>query len=116
MLSCNGSRHISNKLKLAKVISILKKELTDLFTNYCLISLLPFLSKIFESLSCNRLISFFDVTNAIVSARYGFRQNRTKIHVVLDLIAACYDNKNKNKLSALLFLDRTVQRFTLFLI
>ena len=95
----------SNKLKFSEAILIFKKGLADLLTNYRPIPILPSLSKIFELVILGRLISFFNITNAIVSTQCRFIQNRSTTHAILHLITACFDNINYNKFSALLFLD-----------
>ena len=94
-----------SKLKLAKVVPVYKKGPTDQLTNYRPISLLPSLSKVFERIIRNRLLSFFTCMNTIVPSQYGFRHNRSTIHAMLDLITTCYDNLNCKKFSALIFLD-----------
>ena len=81
-----------SKLKLAKVVPVYKKGPTDQLTNYRPISLLPSLSKVFERIICNRLLSFFTSMNTIVPTQYGFRHNRSTIHAMLDLITTRYDN------------------------
>ena len=94
-----------SKLKLAKVVPVYKKGTTDQLTNYQPISLLPSLSKVFEPIICNRLLSFFTCMNTIVPTQYGCRHNRSTIHAMLDLITIGYDNLNSIKFSALIFLD-----------
>ena len=94
-----------SKLKLAKAVPVYKKGPTDQLTNYRPISLLPSLSKVFEHMICNRLLSFFTCMDTIVPTQYGFRHNCSTIHAMLDLITTCYDNLNFNKFSALIFLD-----------
>ena len=65
----------------------------------------PSLSKVFERIICNRLLSFFTSMNTIAPTQYGFRHNHSTIHAMLDLITTCYDNLNGKKFSALIFLD-----------
>ena len=48
-----------NRLKLAKLVPVFKKGLTDQLSNYRPISLLPSLSKLFERIIHSRLLSFF---------------------------------------------------------
>ena len=85
-----------NRLKLAKVVPVFKKGLTDQLSNYRPISLLPSLSKLFERIIHSRLLSFFEYNNTIVTTQYGFRHNHSTIHPILDLITSCFDNiKNK---------------------
>ena len=106
ILNCCLSNGIfPSKLKLAKVIPVFKKGAPDQLNNYRPISLLPSLSKIFERLIYNRLLSFFTSNNTIVPTQYGFRHKRSTIHAILDLITECYDNLNISQPSALLFLD-----------
>ena len=96
-----------SKLKLAKVIPVYKKGSFDQLTNYRPISLLSFLSKVFERLIPihNRLLSFFTCTsnNTIVPPQYGFR-HKISIHAILDPITMCYDNLDNNQPATLLFL------------
>ncbi len=47
----------ADKLKIAKIIPIYKKDKDTLFTNYRPISLLPALSKIFEKVILKQLFS-----------------------------------------------------------
>ena len=94
-----------NKLKTAKVIPIFKKESTDLLNNYRPISLLTSISKLFERIIYNRLLSCLERNKTIVSSQYGFRHNRSTTHPILDLITSCFDNINSKQYTTLLFLD-----------
>ena len=94
-----------NKLKLAKVIPVYKKESADQLNNHRPISLLPSLSKIFERLLHKQMFSFFNCNNVLVPTQYGFRHKRCTIHPILDLITLCHDNIQNKDISALLFLD-----------
>ena len=94
-----------NKLKLAKVVPVFKKEPSNMLPNYCPISLLPSLSKLIERLICNRLLPFFTRNNTIVPTQYGFRHNCSTVHAILDLITSCLDNINNKKFSTMIFLD-----------
>ena len=94
-----------SKLKLAKVVPVYKKGPIDQLTYYRPISLLPSLSKVFECIICNRLLSFFTCMNTIVPTQYGFRHNRSTIHAMLDFMTTCYDNLNCKKFSALIYLN-----------
>ena len=56
---CIAFGHFPNKLKIAKVIPVYKAGPTNQPENYRSISRLPSMSKIFERLILNRLVSFF---------------------------------------------------------
>ena len=95
----------SDKLKLAKVIPVCKKDSFDQLNNYRPTSLLFSLFKVFERLIHNRLLSFFACNNTIVPTQYGFRHKHSTIHAILDMIRMCCDNLDNNRPSTLLFLD-----------
>ena len=79
-----------NKLKLAEVIPVNKKESADQLNNYRPKSLLPSLSKIFERLLHKRMLSFFKCNNFLDPTQYGFRHKRCTIHPILDLTTSCH--------------------------
>ncbi len=60
-----------DKLKIAKVISLYKKDDETFFSNYCQISLLPAISKIFEKVIFIQLITYFKVNNLCYNHQYG---------------------------------------------
>ena len=55
-----------NRLKLAKVVPVFKKGLTDQLSNYRPISLLPSLSKLFERIIHSRLLSFLSIITQLL--------------------------------------------------
>ncbi len=61
-----------DKLKIAKIIPIHKKEDETLVTNYRTISLLPAISKIFEKVIYKQLYQFFQEKNMFYNTQYGF--------------------------------------------
>ena len=71
-----------NKLKLAKVVLVFKKGSTDQLNNYRPISLLTSLSKLFERIIYNTLLSFFERNKTIVSTQYGFRHHHSRLHYI----------------------------------
>jgi hypothetical protein len=85
-----------NKMKIAKVIPIFKKEDNSLFTNYRPISLLPQFSKILEKLFNNRLDAFIEKHDTLSSSQYGFRSKMSTSLALLELteeITTALDNK-----------------------
>ena len=63
-----------DKLKIAKVIPLFKKNDPTLLDNYRPISLLPVISKIFERVIFNQLHCHFNIYNLYLPSQYGFRQ------------------------------------------
>ena len=86
----------TNKLKLAKVIPIHKKDNVTDFANYRPISILPALSKIFERVIYNQTHDYFQSNNLYFNSQYGFRkQHSTELALleVIDRITQQLDNK-----------------------
>ena len=73
--------------------------------NYRPISLLSSLSKIFERVILNRLVSFLEQNSLIIPTQFGFRHNRSTIHSILDIITESYQNIEDKRFSALILLD-----------
>ncbi len=62
-----------DKLKIAKIIALYKKDEETVFTNYRPISLWPALSKIFEKVIFKQLYKFFQEKKLFYNAQYGFQ-------------------------------------------
>ena len=62
------------KLKLAKIISVYKKNDKFLIENYRPISILPSISKVFESAVHQKLYPYFISNNYLHNSQYGFRK------------------------------------------
>ena len=63
-----------NSLKIAKVTPIFKKENNKLITNYRPISVLPVLSKLFETVISEQLIDYFLTNNLLYQQQYGVKK------------------------------------------
>ena len=74
------------KLKIAKVIPIHKKEDPSLLENYRPISISPSISKIFEKIICNQIIDYFNLNNLFHSGQYGFRKHHSTELAAMELI------------------------------
>ena len=90
------NRHISKKLKTAKVIPIFKKEEKTLIKNYQPISILPVMSKIVEYVMHSQLIHYFTSNKLFSCQQYGFRANRSTELAALELMDRNINNMNKN--------------------
>ena len=70
-------------LKIARVVPIFKVGSTSELINYRPISILPSLSKIFERLMYNRMLSYINKFNILSNDQFGFRKNRnTELAVI----------------------------------
>ena len=83
--------------KIAKVIPIFKKDDHLLCQNYRPISLLPIYSKMFEKLLYTRMYSFLEKNKLLNQNQFGFRQNHSTSHALINLtetIKRQLDEKN----------------------
>ena len=79
------------ELKIAKVLPLYKGNEKNILKNYRPISLLPVLSKIFEKVMYNRLISFLNINDLLYKLQFGFRKKHstnTALIVLTDKIAS----------------------------
>ena len=89
--------------KTAKIIQIFKSGDSNSTVNYRPISMLPFLSNIFEKLMCARLDSYLKsnntlCTNQLASAKIQILQKQSTIAVYLDF-PKVFDTVNHNTLT-----------------
>ena len=86
-----------NKLKIAKITPIFKKDDRTLFTNYRPISLLQFFSKVIEKVICIQINDFFVENNFFFNHQCGFRSGHSTELAALELtdrIISALDNHN----------------------
>ena len=77
----------SDRLKIAKVTPIYKKKDDKrLIKNYRPISVLPVISKVFETVICDQLCEYFSSKNQLCSQQYGFRKNSSTELAALKVI------------------------------
>ena len=75
-----------DRLKIAKVTPIYKKDDKTFIKNYRPISVLPVISKIFETVICDQLCEYFSSKNLLCSQQYGFRKNSSTELAALEVI------------------------------
>ena len=73
---------VLEKLKVAKVIPIYKKDDSALFSNYRPVSLLPCFSKILERLEFNRCIDYINHHKILNDKQFGFRPKHSFAQLV----------------------------------
>ena len=101
-LIINQSLHsgiFPDNLKIAKVTPIHKKGDSKLITNYRPISVLPVISKIFETVICDQLDRYFvDLSNNLLCPQqYGFTKNSSTELAALEVIDRLLNQLNKQK-------------------
>ena len=75
-----------DKLKIAKVTLVYKKCDKKLINNYRPISVLPVISKVFETVIFDQLTEYFTNNNLFSSQQYGFKKNASTELAALELI------------------------------
>ena len=104
--SVHKDRYIyPDKLNLAKVFPIFKKEDKLQLKNYRLISVLPVISKIFQNVMLTQLVEYFTTNNLLSSQQYGFRSNRSTDLAALELMDRNIKNINNNLCAVNIYLD-----------
>ena len=93
------------RLKIAKVLLLYKKDDKELLNNYRPISLLPVISKIFERIIYNQLYSYFEINNILYSGQYGFRIKRSTELASLEVIKTIISQMDTNKIPLGIYLD-----------
>ena len=94
-----------DKLKIAKVIPLFKKDDPSKFSNYRPISLLPAISKIFEKVMQHQILNYFDKNNIFYSSQYGFKPEHSCELAALELVDRLHDYIDKNNDPFAIFLD-----------
>ncbi len=93
------------KLKIAKITPIHKKDDDCLFTNYRPISLLPAISKIFEKVIFKQLYEFFQKNKLFYYSQYGFRTEHSTEFAALEVIDRILVEMDKNDIPINIYLD-----------
>ena len=96
---------IPDNLKVALVTPIFKSNDETKFENYRPISLLTCFSKLLEKLMAKRLTMFIDKHKILSKHRYGFRQNRSTEHVIINFVDKITTPIDQGKFSVGIFLD-----------
>ena len=96
-----SSSHFFNKVR-----PVFKNGDKLLMSNYCPISILSSLSKIFEKIIYKRLFYFFDKHKLLLPNQYDFRPGFNTTHAITDIFTTtAYESMNNNQYTGLIFLD-----------
>ena len=94
-----------NELKLAKVLPIYKSDDKRLLKNYRPISVLPFISKIFEKIVADSVIDFLEDHDILYNKQFGFRKRHSTTHAIIALTEKISMALDSGKIVGGVFLD-----------
>ena len=94
-----------DKLKVAKVTPIFKKGDKQIITNYRPISVLPVISKIFETVIHEQLSEYFVTNNLFSPQKYGFRKNLSTELAALELLDRLLIQLDSRKIPINFYID-----------
>jgi len=94
-----------DKLKIAKVNPIYKKDDNTQFNNYRPISLLPAISKIFERIIYNQTYDFFLKEKLFYKNQYGFRTEHSTELAALEIVDRLMNRMDNNQTPVNIYLD-----------
>ena len=93
------------KLKIALVIPIFKRDGNQDCNNYRPISLLPNISKLFDKIMHTRLSKFLEDNKCLFSKQFGFRNKHSTTHALIDLTETIRKSLDDNEFACEVFLD-----------
>ena len=94
-----------DKLKLAKVIPLFKKDNDKIFGNYRPISLLSSISKVFEKVAFDQLYDYFTTQGLLFNSQYGFRRQHSTELAALEFVDKIRSEIDQKKIPFSVFLD-----------
>ena len=94
-----------DKLKIAKVLPIFKKNDNTLIDNYRPVSILPSMSKIFERVMYNQIYNHFLNNKLFFNSQYGFRSKHSTELAALELIDKIITKMDHNEIPLNIYLD-----------
>ena len=97
--------HFPSSYKIAKLIMIPKKPNTNKLEEFRPISLLPTLSKLFESILASRIYKWAEENDKINEEQSGFRANRSTQDNIFQFVQSIMERKNRNQSISAIFID-----------
>ena len=92
-------------LKTAKVVPVFKKDSKSDYSNYHPISLLSNIGKILEKLMYKRLCTFLNKNNVIYNLQFGFRQQCSTSHALINITENIRKAIDGGKIGCWVFVD-----------
>ena len=96
---------VPDKLKIAKVIPVYKKDERSDPSNYRPISLLSILDKILEKIICKRLVDFLEKHRILYKFQFGFRPKHSTIQAVTEIVDNIIEELKTGNLVAGIYMD-----------
>ena len=96
---------VPEKIKIAVLYPIHKKDSKMKVNSYHPISILPMISKIYEKLIHAKLMSFFTKNKTIHKHQFGFQKGKSTEHAILDIYASILKALEKKQKACCIFLD-----------
>ena len=95
----------SSELKIAKVVPVFKSGDLSLLTNYRPISVLPFLSKVFEKIVYNCLFDFICDNNILYDYQFGLRPKHSTQQAIITLFDNITKSLDNGNIAISIFID-----------
>ena len=96
----------TNTEEVESYIKTLRNNKSTEVTNYRPISLLSNISKIMEKMVHDRLYMFLEQSNALYDFQFGFRNNHSTIHALIEITEQIRNACDKNLYTCGVYLDR----------
>ena len=100
-------------LKTAKVVPVFKKDSKLNYISYCPIPLLSNIEKILEKLMFKRLYTFLDYNNIIYDLQFGFRQQYSTSHALINITENIRKALDDGNIDCIVFVDLQKAFYTL---
>ena len=100
---CTGIFH--DKVKIANINPIYKKDDPHFTDNYQPISLLPSISKVFEKVVFLQLYKYFNENKLLYKSQYGFRSLHSTEFAAIEITDKIYQNLDNKKSPLAIYLD-----------
>ena len=94
-----------NKLKIAKVLQLFKKNENYVFDNYRPVSVLSSISKVIEKVMHIQLYDYFNRFDFLYDNQYGFRTNHSTELATLEIINRIVSKMDNNEIPINIYLD-----------
>ena len=94
-----------DKLKIGKIVPVYKKGNHKLIDNYRPISLLPTISRIFETVIYSQLYEYIEHHHIMNDSQYGFRKAHSTVYTATELIDRLTYKLDNNKIPFNIYID-----------